>query len=71
MGVAKSMTLRGGGVLLLARHNDVNFSKNSLDMPPKSMTISVCRPNNTQNRYKLGKNVNMRSFALEEVRHSL
>ena len=35
MGVAKSMTLRGGGggVLLLASQY-VNFSKNSLDMPP-------------------------------------
>ena len=35
----------------------------------KRKTIPVCRPSNKQNRCKLVKNVNMRSFALEEVRH--
>ena len=35
----------------------------------KRKTIPICRPDNKQNRCKLVKNVNMRSFALEEVRH--
>ena len=31
------MTLRGEGGSCSLRHNDVNFSKNRLDMPPKNM----------------------------------
>ena len=35
----------------------------------KSTTVAVCRPDNKHNRCRLGKNVNVRSSALEEVRH--
>ena len=33
------------------------------------VTIAVCRPDNKQNHYRLGKNVNVKSSALEEVFH--
>ena len=35
----------------------------------KSTTVAVCRPDNKQNRCGLGKNVDVRSSSLEEVRH--
>ena len=33
------------------------------------VTVAICRPDNKQNCYRLGKNVNVKSSALEEVFH--
>ena len=46
------------------------YRKLETSLGSKNTTTAVCRPDNKQNRCKLRKNVNVRSFTLEEVRHS-
>ena len=41
---------RGGGGEGVQRHNDVNFSKNSLDMPPKGKKRSPDTDDNEKQR---------------------